>query len=279
MASELVGKSAVVTGASSGIGKEIAKGLAQRGASVVLVSSNPKKGEQTLAELRSQLPNAELSYLQADLSKRSEVERLARALETKLQRLDILVNNAAVVPLERTLVDGVESALAVNAFAPYLLTRALEGLLKKSAPSRVIVMVGATIAVDFDDLNFEKKYNGWQAYQRSKHAMLLLVSALVEQLKGSGVTVNGAFPGIVSTETMGNVAAGMGWLATLTLPLLRLFMRTPAKGAQSALYVASAPELTGTTGTLFTIGKPMTMSVGDWQNPAWVKKMTDAVKP
>lgn len=84
MASELVGKSAVVTGASSGIGKEIAKGLAQRGASVVLVSSNPKKGEQTLAELRSQLPNAELSYLQADLSKRSEVERLARALEAKV---------------------------------------------------------------------------------------------------------------------------------------------------------------------------------------------------
>ncbi|MFT3836462.1 MAG: SDR family NAD(P)-dependent oxidoreductase [Myxococcaceae bacterium] len=279
MASDLVGKSAVVTGASSGIGKEIAKGLALRGASVVLVSSNPKKGEQTLAELKAAVPGAELSYLQADLSRRSEVQRLAGELEARLTRLDILINNAAIVPLERTLVDGVESTLAVNAFAPYLLTRALSGLLKKSAPSRVIVMVGATIPIDFDDLQFEKNYNGWQAYQRSKHAMLLLVRALVDELKGSGVTVNGAFPGIVSTETMGNVAAGMGTVATLMLPLLRLFMRTPAKGAQSALYVASAPELAQRTGELFTIGKPMTMSVGDWKNDALIRQIVAAVGP
>jgi NAD(P)-dependent dehydrogenase (short-subunit alcohol dehydrogenase family) len=274
---ELSGKTAVVTGASYGIGKEITRGLALRGAKVVLVSSNATKGEQTLAELKAAVPGAELSYLPADLSSKAEIDRLAAALSAKLDRLDVLVNNAAVIPLERKAIDGVEQALAVNAYAPYLLTRALAPLLKKSAPSRVIVMVGATLPVDFDDLQFEKNYNGWQAYQRSKHAMLLLVSALTQELEGSGITVNGAFPGVVSTDTMGNAAAGMGKLAVLTLPLLRLFMRKPSKGAESALYVASSPALEKATGQLFTIGKPLEMKVGEWKDPALVKKMTDVV--
>ena len=264
------GKVVVITGASGGVGRESAKGLVAQGATVVIVG----RDESKLAAVAKQL-GAE--HIAGDVGSISDAKRIAREVRARFQRLDVLIHNAAAIPEQRReSVDGNEEALAVNVIAPYVLTTELADLLKASAPSRVVFLIGAAGPVAFDDLQFNTNYNGWIAYQRSKTASLLLMTELAQRFAGTGVVVNGAFPGIVATPGMGNAIAQQPSLGSrIALTLIKPFMRTPAKGAESTIWVASASELERETGKLWSIKKPLAknMEPPRWNNPNDVKRL------
>ncbi|MGD8496154.1 MAG: SDR family oxidoreductase [Gemmatimonadales bacterium] len=241
-----------MTGANAGIGKEITAGLAARGARVLMVCRHRGRGDAALYELRERIPGADLELVLADLSRLSSVRALVGEVERRTDRLDVLVSNAGVFHARRRVTgDGFEETFAVNHLAPFVLTRGLLGLLRRSAPARVVVVASAahyrgTIA--FDDLQLERNYGGWRAYCQSKLANVLFAAELARRLPAADVTVNSVHPGTVATKLLlrGIVPK---WLA-------RPFTRTPEQGARTPLYVAAEPELAGVTGRYFDDRRP-----------------------
>lgn len=256
---------ALVTGASSGIGKATATELARRGLRVVIVARSQETGQAALADIRRDSSSAALELLTADLSAQADVRRLAADYLRAHDRLNVLINNAGVMRSDFTrTVDGYEMTFAVNQLAPFLLTNLLLDALKAGAPARVINLMGASGPVNFDDLMGEQHYDMNKAYQQSKTANRLFTVALAKRLAGSGVTANGADPGFVRTE-LGRDARGS---MKAFLLAARPTMRSPEQGAESSVHAATAPELAGVTGRLFADnrdlhGKPAAASAAD----------------
>ena len=175
--SDMTGKVCLVTGASSGIGFETAKALADKGATVVTVSRSSGSGEQKTEAIRRQTNNRQVYFMPADLSSQAEIRRLAEEFQEKFERLDVLVNNAGLFVQERTTtVDGYELTFALNHLAYFLLTNLLLETVKQSAPARIVnVSSGAESGgeIHFDDLMLRQNYSGWKAYGQSKLANLL----------------------------------------------------------------------------------------------------------
>jgi retinol dehydrogenase 12 len=250
---DLNGKVAVVTGASTGVGREIARQLAQRGAAVWMVSRDPARAREALEDVRK-TTGGTVESVTGDWTSITDIRRVAGELVARLPRLDILVNNAGFIPLERKLtVDGIEEALAVNHVAHFVFTQQLLGLLEKSAPSRVVLLVGRSAPIDFDDLNFEKSYVPFDAYARSKFAGTLIIRGLAKRVAGKGITVLGAFPGLVETPSMKRV----GKRSLFNRLLWKLMMKQPPEGAKGPVWVATEPSLTASSGQLFGNGKPL----------------------
>ena len=239
------GKVCLVTGATSGIGKEIARGLSKLGATVAIAGRSREKCESAMQETKS------ASYFLADLSSQAEVRKLAEEFSSKYDRLDVLINNAGVFLAERKLtVDGIECTLAVNHLAPFLLTNLLIDKLKASAPSRIVTtssMAHKGGHLDLDDMQFEKRrYSGIYAYSQSKLANILFTRELARQLAGTQVTANCFHPGAVRTDLVrGNSIYGLVWKAAGT------FFVSPEKGADTAVYLASSDQVAGMTGGYF----------------------------
>ena len=193
MAADMQGKVCVVTGANSGIGKETALGLARLGATVVLVCRSQERGTAALAEIEQQSGNDSVSLLVADLSSQRQVRRVAAAYRQQFDRLDVLVNNAALSRRHRAVTeDSVELTLAVNHLAPFLLTNLLLDRLKASAPARVVTVSSAAhkdAEINFADLQGEQSYAtfGFGAYSQSKLANVLFTYELARRLEGAGV--------------------------------------------------------------------------------------------
>ena len=168
---------AIVTGASTGIGRETARGLATLGATVVIMSKDKGRADAAVADIRTDSGNERVSGMLGDLASIQDTRRLAAEFTASHDRLDILVNNAGIIPGERTVTaDGLETAFAINHLAPFHLTGLLLDTLKASAPSRVVMMVSATAQRgDLDDLQSEKSHNGWSCYRHSKFASLLFL--------------------------------------------------------------------------------------------------------
>lgn len=254
MVTNVGGKTCLVTGATSGIGKAIALGLAQTGATVVLVGRSRDRCELAMNEIRRKIKDCDkVSYLVADLSSQASVRRLAKDYADNNKRLDVLINNAGVFQARRvTTVDGIEYTLAVNHLAPFLLTNLLLDVIKASAPSRIITTSSVAhrgAHIDFDDLQFEKRsYSGIKAYGQSKLANILFTKELAERLNGTGVTANCFHPGGVRT----NLAQGDNpWHYRLVWSAAGLFFISPEKGADTAIYLASSPDVEGVTGKYF----------------------------
>jgi NAD(P)-dependent dehydrogenase (short-subunit alcohol dehydrogenase family) len=253
------GKICVITGGTSGIGKATASGLAQMGATVVIVGRNREKGNAVLDEIQDASGNNALSFLLADLSSQASIRQLAAEIKQRYAHLDVLINNAGVFMLKRqTTVDGLEMTFAVNHLAPFLLTNLLLDLLKASAPARII-HVGSDshekATIRMNDLQGEKNYSFWHAYGQSKLAMLLCFYELARRLEGTGVTVNALHPGFVATSIgMNNVGAIGRAVAGTVLPLLGM---TPEDGAKTSLYLASSPEVADVTGRYFVKSVPI----------------------
>jgi NAD(P)-dependent dehydrogenase (short-subunit alcohol dehydrogenase family) len=248
---DMTGKTCLITGGNSGIGKATALGLARMGANVVMVSRSKEKGEAALAEIIAKSGNRNVELMLADMSSQDSIRRLASDFKAGHGKLHLLVNNAGVYLTRRTTtVDGLESTFAINHLGPFLLTSLLLDLLKASVPSRIVNVTSDAhngAKVHFEDLQGEKKFSGWQAYGQSKLAMILFTHELATRLDGTGVTVNSAHPGVVRTNFANN-----NGLVTFGFRLMRPFFIGPATAAKRILYVATSPDLDGVNGKYFT---------------------------
>jgi len=249
---EMSGRTCLITGGNSGIGKATAVELARLGATVVITSRTKEKGETALAEIGAESGSHSLELMLADMSSQESVRKLASDFKAGHDKLHVLINNAGVYLTKRIpTVDGLESTFAINHIGPFLLTNLLLDLLKSSAPSRVVNVTSDAhrgAKINFDDLQGEKKFSGWDAYGQSKLAMILFTHELARRLDGTGVTVNSAHPGVVRT----NFAKNNGGLIALGFRTLGLFFIRPSTAARRVAYVASSPSLEGVTGKYFT---------------------------
>lgn len=243
---------ALVTGATSGIGKATAEALARQGMTVVLVARDAEKGSAVLEEIRSKSGNPNVDVLLADLSSQAAIRQLAEEFRGKYGKLHVLVNNAGGVFGSRKLtVDGLEYTFAFNHLAYFLLTNLLLDTLKASAPARIVnVSSGAQGMgkINFADLQGEQQYSAQAAYSQSKLANVLFTYALARRLEGTGVTANVLHPGVVRTQ-FGRVETPLLW--RVLFPLIDPFMLTPEKGAATAIYLATSPEVEGVSGKYF----------------------------
>ena len=260
----LQGKICLVTGSTSGIGKVTARELANRGATVVLVSRSRAKGEATQAEIKQATGNQHVELLVADLSLLQDVRRLATEFQHTYPHLHLLVNNAGGAYPRRTLTsEGLEATLAVNYLAPFLLTELLLDTLKASAPARIVNVSSAqhsTVSLEFDNLQGEKKYANLRNYGQAKLALLLWTYELARRLEGTGVSVNALHPGVTAT----NFADGMIGPAAWAIKLLKPFLLTAEQGAQTTLYLATSPQVDQVTGKYFVKSHEKRSSSGSY---------------
>jgi NAD(P)-dependent dehydrogenase (short-subunit alcohol dehydrogenase family) len=253
----LSGKTCLVTGATSGIGKETAAQLAMLGAGVIIVARDAARGAAAAAEIRQRAPRAQLGITIADLSSLAQVRRLAAEVMTEYGRLDVLVNNAGVISLDRKLsADGLEITFATNHLGPFLLTSLLRGLLERSAPARVVTVASGVHrqvrAIPWEDLAHGGQSGQGQAYAVSKLLNVLFTAELARRLAGTGVTANCLHPGFVRTA-LGREVTGIPGAA------VRLALRLrpgPAAGARTSVYLASAPEVADQSGGYFVKSRP-----------------------
>jgi retinol dehydrogenase 12 len=248
---DMRGRTCVVTGASSGIGRAAADELAGRGAHVVMVCRDRSRGEAALGEIRQRTGSRGLLLLIADLSSQQAIWRLAQEIESRYPRIDVLINNAgALFPRRTESADGLEMTFALNHMGYYLLTNLLLDTLKRSAPSRIINVTSRAHRrgrLEFGDLQKVNGYREWRAYADSKLANILFTTELSRQLAGSGVTVNSVRPGLVGTRF-----AAAGSLPTrMIMGALRPFMLKPEEGAATVIHLACDPEVAEISGQLF----------------------------
>jgi NAD(P)-dependent dehydrogenase (short-subunit alcohol dehydrogenase family) len=249
---DLTGRTCLVTGATSGIGLAAARGLARLGADVVLVGRSRERGERAVEEIRRATGSDRLTLMLADLASQAEVRRLAREFLATDRPLHVLLNNAGIVNLRREeTADGIEATFAVNHLAYFLLTRLLLERLEQSAPARIVNVSSDAHAqaggrLDFDDLE-SRRYSAMRVYGKSKLANILFTRELARRLAGTNVTANCLHPGFVGS----NFARNNGWVAAVAMTLLRPFARSPEKGAETAVWLCSAPEVGDVTGEYF----------------------------
>jgi retinol dehydrogenase-14 len=255
----MAGKVVLVTGATSGIGKATAIGLATMGARVGVTGRDLIRAEQAAVDIRTASGNPAIDVFAADMSSQAEVRRLASAVLDAYPRLDVLVNNVGGFWAHRhPTADGLEHTFALNHLAPFLLTNLLLDRLKASAPARVVtVSSGAQAAgrIDFDDLQGARSYSGQRAYSQSKLANILFTNELARRLQGTGVTANSVHPGVVRTNFGSEDQAGFFRIIS---PLVRPFLKTPTQGAWTPIHLASSPDVEGITGQFFANRKPKT---------------------
>ncbi len=242
---------ALVTGASSGIGLETARGLASHFAVVGIVARNPQRLEKAAEDLAS--TGARIETFQADFSSLAEVRRLARDIKEKFPSLSVLVNNAGVWHKDRTLSeDGYEETFAVNHLAHFVLTNELKDLLVAGAPSRVVNVSSSmhlrVKSMNWDDLMFDEGWKGFRAYSHSKLANVLFSNELARRWKDLGITSNAVHPGNVRSRITRNNAL-LNFLHRSSIA--RVFILPEEAGAKTPLHVATAAELEGVTGKYF----------------------------
>lgn len=250
--SSMAGKIALVTGATSGIGKATAAALAERGAEVIIAGRNQQKAEETVQWIKTETGNQGVSYLLADFSDLEQVRELATTFKDRFSRLDLLVNNAGTYFNRRQETEyGVEMMFLVNHLAPFLVTNLLLELLLNSAPARIVILSSDAhkyATIDFDDLGFKRGFSGMKAYGRSKLANLLFSYELARRLADSGVTVNAVHPGHVAT---GIFQTNIPLIDPALKWIMGLFALSPEEGADNSIYLASSPDLEGISGKYF----------------------------
>jgi NAD(P)-dependent dehydrogenase (short-subunit alcohol dehydrogenase family) len=255
------GKVVLVTGATQGIGLAAAQALGRLGAKLVLVGRNPQRCQAAADRVRAAAPGTEVETLLADLSRRADVNRLADQVLSRLDRLDVLVNNAGGFFLRREVTaEGHEMTFALNHLAYFLLTVRLLDLLKQTAAeqgqARVVSVASEAQRggrLNFEDLQSERGYAGFRAYSQSKQANILFTQELARRLAGTGVTANAMHPGFIAS----GFAKNNGWLVGLGMKLLAPFSKKPEEGAETVVYLASSPEVSGLSGMYFIDCRPV----------------------
>lgn len=266
-ANSIQGKVCLVTGANAGIGRATAAGLAELGATVIMVARNREQGQLARDEIRRQSGNPHVTLFVADLSSQQEVRQLTRTVEEQFPALHVLINNAAIIPPERQeSVDGIEMQLAVNLLAPFLLTNLLLDLLKRSAPARIINVSSQTHSgarIPFDDLQSRQRYQSSNVYAWTKLALILFTYELARRLEGTAVTVNTLHPGVVNTNLLYDY---MGMPRAMRRSNARGV--SPEQGAETPLYLAAADAVANVTGQYFRDRRPVESSPASYDQAA-----------
>jgi retinol dehydrogenase-14 len=285
---DMTGRNVLVTGGTGGIGKATAVGLAVLGARVGITGRDRVRAEAAAADIRAASGNLAVDVFTADMSSQAQVRRLAGEVLDAYPRLDVLINNVGGFWAHRHVTaDGLEHTFALNHLAPFLLTHLLLHRLTASAPARVVTVSSgahATGRIDFDDLQGSARYSGQRAYNASKLANVMFTYELARRLNGTGVTATVLHPGVVRTDFGAEDQAGI----KVILPLLRPFLKTPAAGAATTVYLASSAQVDGVTGRYFANRKPKTSAKASydtaaaarlWQASADLVGLTRSPKP
>jgi retinol dehydrogenase-14 len=255
----MTGRTVQITGGTGGIGRASAIALSSLGARVGITGRDRARADAAAAAIVGESGNPAVDVFVADMSSQAEVRRLAGEVLAAYPRLDVLLNNVGGFWAHRhETADGLERTFALNHLAPFLLTSLLLDRLKASAPARVVtVSSGAQSmgSIDFDDLMGERKYSGQTAYNQSKLANVMFTYELARRLQGTGVTATALHPGVTNTAFSAEDPA-LG----LLVAILRPFMKSPERGAETSVYLASSPEAEGASGTFFANRKAKTSS-------------------
>jgi NAD(P)-dependent dehydrogenase (short-subunit alcohol dehydrogenase family) len=244
------GKVVLITGASFGIGRATAVEIARRGARVFLVGRTPQHCEAALAAVHA-VGRADSEIIQADLASLAGIRALAEQVRARTKRLHVLLNNVGAVFVRRTTTpDGCEATFALNHLSYFLLTGLLLPLLRDSAPARIVSVASHAHRMgrlDLDDLQNERRYSAMRVYAQSKAANILWNCELARQLEGKGITANCLHPGAVRS----NLGHGNGPLLDALQRIVTLFMKTPTKGAETSIFLATSPDVEGLSGRYF----------------------------
>jgi NAD(P)-dependent dehydrogenase (short-subunit alcohol dehydrogenase family) len=255
----MTGKTVLITGGTGGIGRAAAIGLASMGARVGITGRGRERAEQAAAFIARESGNPAVDVFVADMSSRTEVRRLAGEVLATYPRLDVLMNNVGGFWAHRHATpEGLEHTFALNHLAPFLLTNLLLERLKASAPSRVVTVSSGAQAmgkIDFDDLMGEREYSGQRAYNQSKLANVMFTYELARRIEGAGVTANALHPGMTNTAFSAEDPARK--MAPI-VAVMRPFMRSPKRGADTAVYLASSHDVNGISGRYFANRKSKT---------------------
>jgi NAD(P)-dependent dehydrogenase (short-subunit alcohol dehydrogenase family) len=262
------GKIVVLTGGTSGIGEVAADKLAQMGARIVLIARDKSRAEATLARLRARASGVAHSVHYADLTRLTEMKRVAAEIARQETRIDVLINNAGAMFATRRLTeDGLEYTFALNHMAYFVVTEGLRERLAASAPARIVNTASAAhqgATFDFDNLQSEKSFSATKAYGHSKLCNILFTRELARRLHGTGVTANCLHPGFVATrfgDESGGLISRLAWLA-------KLFAISVDNGAKTIVHLASSPSVAEATGEYFYKCQPTTPSPAAHDNKA-----------
>eukprot|EP00731_Ephydatia_muelleri_P007154 Em0003g1402a len=249
----LNGKTVIVTGGNTGIGKVTVMELSRRGAHVILACRDTSKGQAAIREIKATVPDADIVCMELDLASLRSVRRFADQVLQNEPKVHILVNNAGVmfVPYQKT-EDGYELQFAVNHLGHFLITSLLLDRIKESAPSRIINVSSHAHYIgylDFNDMMWTKRYNAQLAYGRSKLANVMFTRELATRLVGTNVTVCSLHPGTIHTELTRYFFSGwMAILKPLAYVAQLMLTKTPWQGAQTTIHCAVADEVEGVSG-------------------------------
>ena len=246
MQNQLEGKNAVVTGGTAGIGRETVRALARQGARVLFTGRNAAAGETLIAEIRGEIPGANVAFLPVDFASLRSVQKLAGEIAARLQQIDILVNNAGLnASKESKTEDGIETVFAVNHLAPFLLTNLLLSNIRDGGR---IVNVASKMhswrSMNFDDLEGRKNWSSITAYSQSKLANVMFTYQLAEKLAARKITVNCLHPGVIASDITRDMPGFVRFLAGV-------FLKNTEQGAATSVYLAASPEVAGITGKYF----------------------------
>ena len=266
------GKIVMITGANSGIGKQTAKVLAEKGATIIMICRNKERGENALKDLKEKTNSDKIELILADLADPIAIQNAVTQFKEKYDKLDVLINNAGLVLSKKKITSlGYEKTFAVNHLGHFLLTNLLLDILIKSAPSRIINVssgVHTTANLDFEDINLSSKYRGFRAYANSKLANLLFTYELARRLKGTGIIVNALHPGFVRSN-FGR--RGRKLYTRILFDIARIFAISVKKGAKTSIYLASSPEVKNIMGKYFVKSKPTNSSKMSYDKEAQKK--------
>jgi NAD(P)-dependent dehydrogenase (short-subunit alcohol dehydrogenase family) len=249
------GKTVVITGATSGIGEVAALELAGKGARIVFIARDRNRGEATLAKLDAKAPGLSHKVHYADLSLVAEMKRVAAQIAASEPRIDVLINNAGAAFAQRQVTaEGFELTFALNHLSYFVITAGLRERLLGSTPARIVSTSSTAhsgMKIDLGDLQTKNGYSSLKAYGRSKLENILFTRELARRLRGTGLTANCLHPGVVATR-FGHESGGM---MQPFLKALQLFAISPAKGAETIVYLASSPDVANVTGEYFVKNK------------------------
>ncbi|VVC33220.1 NAD(P)-binding domain,Short-chain dehydrogenase/reductase SDR [Cinara cedri] len=271
----------IITGANTGLGKEAARLLAIKNATVVMACRDLQSCEKSRVELALISRNKRLYCRECDLASQESIRQFATNFQKEFKRLDVLINNAGVMRCPKSVTrEGIETHLGVNHMGHFLLTNLLLNCLKQSAPSRIVnvtMLKHQSSKINKEDLNSSISYNDEEAFNQSKLANLMFTSKLAEILKDTGVTVNAIYPGICTTNIVRHLPFYNSFTRFFIKPMAWLVLKSPAKGSQTLVHAALDPELENVTGKFISNFKiiPMPHQVRNQKDVEWLWKVSE----